>query len=142
MTKLGYSRFATQGGDWGSFISAQLGHAYPEKLIGVHIHTPAPLNFMEGQSAYEASDFGPEDAPMLAKMARMTAEEMGYFMLQKTRPQTPAVALADSPVAGNNHHRALPRIFSATLSTSAEMPGLQLAGAVQSAAVIGTIERR
>jgi len=97
MDRLGYPRFATQGGDWGSFISAQLGHKYPERVIGVHIHTPAPLNFMDGQSAYKPEDFGPEDTPMLEKMARMSAEEMGYFILQKTKPQTPAVALADSP---------------------------------------------
>ncbi len=97
MDQLGYQRFATQGGDWGSFISAQLGHKYAEQIIGVHIHTPAPLNFMEGQSAYSPEDFGPEDALLLEKMARMSAEELGYFMLQRTKPQTPAVALADSP---------------------------------------------
>jgi pimeloyl-ACP methyl ester carboxylesterase len=98
MQQLGYARFATHGGDWGSFISAQLGHKYADRIIGLHIHTPAPLNFMDGQSAYEPSDFGPDDAPLLAKMARMSSAELGYFILQKTKPQTPAVALADSPV--------------------------------------------
>jgi len=96
MESLGYERFATQGGDWGAFISAQLGHKYADRIIGVHIHTPAPLDFMDGQ--YDPDDFGSEDASLLEKMAHMSAEEMGYFNLQKTRPQTPAVALADSPV--------------------------------------------
>ncbi|MCZ6804122.1 MAG: alpha/beta fold hydrolase [Proteobacteria bacterium] len=35
--ELGYDRFAAQGGDWGSIISAQLGHKYAEHLIGVHL---------------------------------------------------------------------------------------------------------
>ena len=34
---LGYDRFAAQGGDWGSFITARLGYAYPERLHGIHI---------------------------------------------------------------------------------------------------------
>src|SRR5438093_5027712 len=39
MDRLGYERFATHGGDWGSFISAQLGHKYADRIVGVHIHT-------------------------------------------------------------------------------------------------------
>jgi pimeloyl-ACP methyl ester carboxylesterase len=97
MARLGYPRFAAQGGDWGAFICAQLGHAHADKLVGVHIHTPAPLSFMSGQIGFDPADFGPEDAHLLAKMAHMGAEETGYFMLQKTKPQTPAVALNDSP---------------------------------------------
>ena len=29
---LGYERFAAAGGDWGSIITGELGHAYPEHL--------------------------------------------------------------------------------------------------------------
>ena len=42
---LGYEKFATQGGDWGAILSAQLGHKYAEHLIGVHIHLMVPLDF-------------------------------------------------------------------------------------------------
>ena len=97
MARLGYDRFATQGGDWGSFISAQLGHKYADRIIGVHLHTPAPLNMMEGADLYEPGDFGPEDAHLLEKSAHMMAEEVGYMLIQRTKPQTPAVALGDSP---------------------------------------------
>ena len=34
---LGYDRFAAYGGDWGSVITAELGHAHAEHLIGVSL---------------------------------------------------------------------------------------------------------
>ncbi len=97
MARLGYDRFATQGGDWGAFISAQLGHKYADKVIGVHIHTPAPLDFMTAMRPPDPADFSPEEAALLAKSAHMMEEEVGYFMLQRSKPQTPAVGLNDSP---------------------------------------------
>lgn len=97
MERLGYSRFATQGGDWGSFISAQLGHKYAERIIGVHIHTPAPLSFLDPAGGPSPDDYAPEDAPRLEAMRKFAAEELGYMALQLTKPQTPAIALNDSP---------------------------------------------
>src|SRR3984893_11742551 len=34
---LGYRRFAAQGGDWGAYISAQLGAAHADRVLGVHV---------------------------------------------------------------------------------------------------------
>ena len=96
MAQLGYPRFASQGGDWGSFISAQLGHKYPERIIGIHIHTPSPLDFMT-MKGRDTSDFSADEQGQLQKMRNFAAEETGYMMLQKTNPQPPAVALNDSP---------------------------------------------
>ncbi len=96
MAQLGYQRFASQGGDWGSFISAQLGHKYPDKLIGVHLHTPAPLHFMSGRG-YPKEDFSEDESAQVAKMREFAMEETGYMMLQKTKPQTPAIGMNDSP---------------------------------------------
>lgn len=97
MARLGYPRFATQGGDWGAFISAQLGHKHADRVIGVHIHTPAPLDFMTAMRPPDPADFEPGEAELLKKSAHMMAEEVGYFMLQRSKPQTPAVGLNDSP---------------------------------------------
>jgi hypothetical protein len=33
-----YHRFAAQGGHWGSAIIFRQGHAYPDKLIGIHLN--------------------------------------------------------------------------------------------------------
>lgn len=96
MELLGYRRFASAGGDWGSFITAQLGHKYADRMIGVHLQTPAPLNFMAG-IGFDAADYSVEETPLVRKMAAFRANETGYFALQTTKPQTPAVALNDSP---------------------------------------------
>jgi pimeloyl-ACP methyl ester carboxylesterase len=97
MERLGYRRFATQGGDWGSFVSAQLGHKYPDRIIGVHIHTPSALNFLDGKFKFDLRDFTPDEMAGLDRMRKFAAEETGYMALQRTKPQTPAVALNDSP---------------------------------------------
>lgn len=96
MDRLGYDRFATHGGDWGSFISAQLGHKYAERIIGVHIHTPAPLDFLSG-TGWNPDDYAEDEKHLLGQMAAFSASETGYMALQTTKPQTPAVALNDSP---------------------------------------------
>ena len=35
---LGYPRFAAQGGDWGSFVTARLGYAHPDRVVGIHLN--------------------------------------------------------------------------------------------------------
>src|SRR5262249_9059126 len=50
---LGYQRFAAQGGDWGSFISAYLGLTRPEHVIGIHI------NLITIRREPLSSDYGP-----------------------------------------------------------------------------------
>lgn len=94
---LGYEKFATQGGDWGAILSAQLGHKYAEHLIGVHIHLMVPLDFFSG-GLPEASAYGPDEAGWFDKTAHFFAAEAGYFRLQSTKPQTLAFGLNDSPV--------------------------------------------
>lgn len=97
MDRLGYDRFGAHGGDWGSFISAELGHRFPERMTGVHLSTPAPLNFMSG-GEWDPEDYTPEEQEKLTRMAAIRGGETGYFLLQATKPQTIATALADSPV--------------------------------------------
>ncbi len=96
MQQLGYERFGSQGGDWGSFLSAQLGHKYADRVVGVHLHTPAPLHFMSGRG-YPKESFSEDEKPQMLKMREFGMEETGYMALQRTKPQTPAVGLNDSP---------------------------------------------
>lgn len=37
MQELGYRRFATQGEDWGLYITGAIGRSYPGKVIGMHL---------------------------------------------------------------------------------------------------------
>jgi epoxide hydrolase len=100
MAQLGYARYGAQGGDWGAFVSPELGRTDPEHVIGVHLNA-ATMGFIP---------FGPVDPEELAtftvaekaRLERLNASTAGpgngYFEIQATRPQTLAYALTDSPV--------------------------------------------
>ena len=94
MARLGHDRFATQGGDIGSFVSARLGHKYADNIIGVHLHLAGAV-----MSPYPtAEDYAPEERDWGAKFATFMAEGNGYMQIQRTRPQTIGFAMHDSPV--------------------------------------------
>src|SRR5439155_138286 len=38
MKRLGYSRFAAQGGDWGGFVTNAMAQQAPPELIGIHVN--------------------------------------------------------------------------------------------------------
>ncbi len=100
MARLGYERYGAQGGDWGAFVSPELGRIDPDHVVGVHVNA-ATMGFIP---------FGPVDPDELAtfsgaEKARLERLETttagpgnGYFDLQATRPQTLAYGLTDSPV--------------------------------------------
>jgi len=88
---LGYRRYAAQGGDWGSFITSNLGYAHPQHLIGIH------LNLMPLQRDPNLPTSTPEEKKYAGELAVWVKEEMGYQWIQGTRPQTLAFAMTDSP---------------------------------------------
>jgi pimeloyl-ACP methyl ester carboxylesterase len=91
---LGYQRFAAQGGDIGSIVSTDLGHAFAEHLIGVHLSMAIPLSM----ELPPESDYGAEEKSGFAKTQHFFAEERGYAAIQGTKPQTVSYGLTDSPV--------------------------------------------
>jgi microsomal epoxide hydrolase len=89
---LGYRRFAAQGGDWGSFVTARLGYACPDRLSGIH------LNMMPvRRDPAVISEPTPEERRYADELQVWLKEETGYQWIQGTRPQTLAFALTDSP---------------------------------------------
>lgn len=94
MSRLGYARFAAQGGDWGALISTTLGARHPESVIGVH--TQLPLGFPPNPDN-PGEGLGKADLAALAGMEPYVQREMGYFNEQSTKPHTVGVALNDSP---------------------------------------------
>ena len=89
---LGYRRFAAQGGDWGASITSRLGHAYPDRLTGIHLNflmVPRDRKLLPGATA--------EEQQYLREMDEWLKEEAGYQWIQGTRPQTLAFGLSDSP---------------------------------------------
>jgi pimeloyl-ACP methyl ester carboxylesterase len=95
--RLGYARFASHGGDWGAFVSTQLGHKYADRLIGIHLELLAPLDTFAGGKP-GSQDYAEDEQDWLKRNRAFAASEMGYFELQRTKPQTIAWALDDSPV--------------------------------------------
>jgi hypothetical protein len=95
MGRLGYHRYAAQGGDMGALVSPDLGRVDPEHVIGIHVNA-ATAGFIP---------FSPPDQDELTDLERarwahqqqFTTDGNAYFQLQATRPQTLAYALTDSP---------------------------------------------
>jgi pimeloyl-ACP methyl ester carboxylesterase len=94
MAYLGYSRYGVQGGDWGSIISSGMGLLDPEHVVGVHV------NMVMGRPTDPANPLVgvlPDEMAGLAFMKNFREHEVGYQEIQKTRPQTLAYGLTDSP---------------------------------------------
>jgi pimeloyl-ACP methyl ester carboxylesterase len=92
MARLGYDRYAAQGGDWGSMITAAIGAQDPEHLAGIHLTMPV---------VKPPKDPGPLSDPeqqALADYDRHRKVGTGYSKQQSTRPQTLGYGLVDSPV--------------------------------------------
>jgi pimeloyl-ACP methyl ester carboxylesterase len=94
---LGYDRFAAQGGDWGAIVTAQLGHAHADSLLGVHLSLPALLGGVLGR--LKAEDYGPGEEGWYEQMqTRMAQTAASHLAVHRLDPQTLAWACHDSPV--------------------------------------------
>jgi len=91
MALLGYERFGAQGGDWGGFVSAVLGHRYPDRVTGIHV------NLLALRRDAKVAEPTPEEREYLKQLSHFAAEETGYQWIQGTKPQTLAFGLTDSP---------------------------------------------
>lgn len=96
MEQLGYARYGLQGGDLGAGVSTWLARDYPQCVTGLH------LNFIPGsyQPPTGAGEAPPseEEAAFLRKSAAWNDAEGGYGHMQRTKPQTLAFGLNDSPL--------------------------------------------
>jgi len=95
MDRLGYQRYAAQGGDAGSVISLVLGAMQPERVVGIHVNML--MTFPSGDPA-ELADLAEDEQSRLGLLAKFNDDLSGYMKVQATRPQTIAYALTDSPV--------------------------------------------
>jgi pimeloyl-ACP methyl ester carboxylesterase len=98
MCRLGYERFGAHGGDWGAIISRELAVRHPDRVLGLH------LTMLPGAVARSDADLagltGVELERVEASLSRgrrVQQGELGYAMIQSTRPQALAYGLTDSP---------------------------------------------
>ncbi|MEN9314895.1 MAG: hypothetical protein RIS35_1288, partial [Pseudomonadota bacterium] len=91
MARLGYSRYAAQGGDWGSAVTAAIGALDPAHCVGIHV-TMA----MSARPRTDAQPT-PQAERALRGLEYYRQWDSGYSKQQSTRPQTIGYALTDSP---------------------------------------------
>ena len=92
MTRLGYTRYGAQGGDWGSGVTTALGMRHPEHLAGIHINMitarPDPATM---------DDLTEQERSAIAALEYYRDWDSGYSKEQSTRPQSVGYGLVDSP---------------------------------------------
>jgi hypothetical protein len=102
MKRLGYERFASQGGDLGGIISNIMAKQAPPELIGIHVNFPAsvPADILKLLTAGAPTPAGLSDEEKHAyeQLSANFMKKRGYATEMGTRPQT-LYGLADSPVA-------------------------------------------
>jgi len=90
MTRLGYRRYAAQGGDWGAQVTTALGMRHPEHLAGIHLNMviafPDP-----------SDELTERERAAMASFSYYDRWDSGYSKEQSTRPQTVGYGLVDSP---------------------------------------------
>lgn len=99
MSRLGYDSYGAQGGDWGAFVTPEVGRAGGEKVIGVHVNA-ATFGFIPfgPVSDEEKATMTASELARLDRLALFKSEGNGYFRIQASRPQTVAYGLHDSPI--------------------------------------------
>ena len=91
MHRLGYERYAAQGGDWGSAVTTSLGAQDPQHCAGIHI------TLAMGSRPTTDNDTSAEVVRALKGAKHYQDWDSGYSKQQATRPQTLAYGLNDSP---------------------------------------------
>jgi pimeloyl-ACP methyl ester carboxylesterase len=100
MTRLGYTGYVAQGGDWGAFVVDQMGLQAPEGLLAIHTNMPATVP-ADVDTASQASEPPPSGLPAEERRAYeqliRTYGQVEYTRFMAARPQT-LYGIADSPV--------------------------------------------
>jgi pimeloyl-ACP methyl ester carboxylesterase len=96
MDRLGYDRFATQGGDIGAGVAPEVARVAPDRVIGVHVN--GTLGFVPETDAATENSLTDLEQDRLRRIREFMTNEFGYIALQSTRPGLVGTMLTDSPV--------------------------------------------
>lgn len=96
MDRLGYDRFATQGGDIGAGVAPEVARVAPDRVIGVHVN--GTLGFVPEVDDDTAASLTDLERDRLRRVHEFMQNEFGYIAIQSTRPGLIGEVLSDSPV--------------------------------------------
>ncbi|MGA2125092.1 MAG: epoxide hydrolase [Xanthobacteraceae bacterium] len=101
MQRLGYTRYAAQGGDWGNAVSEVMALQQPPGLIGIHTNMAAtvPADVSKALSAAGPPPAGlqGDEKDAWDQLDDFYRRGLGYAQEMSNRPQT-LYGIADSPV--------------------------------------------
>ena len=101
MKRLGYTRFAAQGGDWGAIVVDQMGVQAPPELIGIHTNmpgaVPADVHAAVLSGGPAPAGLTDEETRIYENLKVFFATDVGYAQEMGTHPQA-LYGIADSPV--------------------------------------------
>jgi len=101
MKRLGYTRFAAEGGDWGAMVADVMGTLAPPELLGIHVTWPFTVPPDVDQAAQSGSAAPPElsadEKRAYDQLCFFYKHGVGYAQEMSSRPQT-IYGIADSPV--------------------------------------------
>jgi pimeloyl-ACP methyl ester carboxylesterase len=101
MERLGYQRYAAQGGDWGALIVDLMGVQAPPGLVGIHTNLaraiPPEINAAALAGAAPPPGLDEEETEAFNHVAFFYKYGLGYALEMKNRPQT-LYGIEDSPI--------------------------------------------
>ncbi|MEJ0014977.1 MAG: alpha/beta hydrolase [Acetobacteraceae bacterium] len=101
MGRLGYRRYVSQGGDWGSVVSDVMARQAPEGLLGIHVNMPATVPPDVARALQDGSPapagLSAQEKAAFEQLDIFYRKNTGYSAMMVTRPQTVGYGLSDSP---------------------------------------------
>jgi len=100
MKRLGYSRYVAQGGDWGAFVTEQMGVLAPPKLLEIHINlaSAVPDEVLKAlQTGTPPAGLSAEEKYAFDRLAFLFTHGLSPFQQMANDPLT-MYSIADSPV--------------------------------------------
>jgi pimeloyl-ACP methyl ester carboxylesterase len=101
MKRLGYTKFAAQGGDWGALVTELIAKQEPPELLGIHTNMPGtvPPDIARVLQAGDPppSGLSEDERRAFDEIKAFYTKGITYALEMATRPQT-LYGIADSPV--------------------------------------------
>jgi len=100
MKRLGYGQYVAQGGDWGAFVTEQMGAQAPPGLLGIHTNLACAVP-AEIAQAFQSGNAPPglsaDESRAFQQLASFLAQSLSYAQQMATHPRA-LYGIADSPI--------------------------------------------